>query len=99
MSDSGDRSFEEMHHEVAWMKPSDRRIVREIYEYGGWMKPATLALNLPFTRNHIAGRCRDLTAGGILERHEGAAGYCVTELGKQFLNDELQPSDLPDSVD
>ena len=81
------------------MKPSDRRIVREIYDYGGWMKPATLALNLPFNRNHIAGRCRDLTAGGLLERHAEAAGYRVTELGEMFLNDRLELSDIPPSLD
>lgn len=88
--DSGD----EMHTEVAWMKPSDRPIVKEIADYGGWMKPATLALNAPYTRNHIASRCRVLSDHDLLERHEDTAAYRISDLGEQFLLDALEPADL-----
>ncbi|WP_233274408.1 hypothetical protein [Natrinema thermotolerans] len=63
------------------------------------MKPATLALNLPYTRNHVAGRCRELAAHDLLERHEETAGYRVTDLGRDFLADKLEPADLLDDAD
>ncbi len=93
--DSGD----EMHHQVAWMKPSDRPIVREIANYGGWMKPATLALNVPYTRNHVAARCRVLSDHGLIERHEDTAAYRITSLGERFLSDDIDPSELEDDGD
>jgi len=95
MPDSYDRSGDdEMHHQVAWMRPSDRSIVKEIADYGGWIKPATLSLNLPYTRNHVAGRCRELADHGLLERHDDTAAYRVTELGRDYLADKLEPADL-----
>lgn len=99
MPGSRDRSDDEMHHEVAWMRPSDRSIVRELADYGGWMKPASLAMNLPYTRNHIAGRCRELADHGLLERDEEQAGYRVTDFGNQFLADKLEPADLLDDTE
>jgi len=68
----------------------------EISEYGGWVKPATLALNIPYSRGHIARRCKVLKEHGLLERHEDTAGYRVTDLGKKFLRDELNADDLRD---
>lgn len=94
MLGSSDGADDEMHHEVDWLRPSDRRIVSEISKYGGWMKPASLTLNLPFTRKHVADRCRILSDHGLIERHEDTAAYRITDFGNQFLRDELKPEDL-----
>ncbi|MFB6068739.1 MAG: hypothetical protein ABEJ90_02315 [Halobacterium sp.] len=84
-----------MHRQVAWLKPSDRPILVEIREYGGWLKPATLGLNLPYTQRHVASRCRSLADHGLLERHsESIAGYRLTGLGEDFLDDDLETADL-----
>lgn len=99
MDGSPDDSGDEMHHQVAWMRPSDRSIVKEISDYGGWIKPASLTLNLPYTRNHIAARCRELSDHGLLERHEDTAAYRATDKGREFLADKLEPSDLLDDSD
>lgn len=99
MPDTPNNPGDEMHHAVAWMKPSDRPIVKEISDYGGWMKPATLALNVPYTRNHVASRCRELAEHDLLERHEETAAYRVSDLGKQFLADRLDPSDFESPED
>ncbi len=96
MTDSSDGQDNEMHHQLDWMRPSDRSIVKEIADYGGWLKPATLALNLPYTRNHIAGRCRELADHALLERHDDTAAYRATDLGREFLADKLDPEDIPD---
>ncbi len=96
MPDSPHDSGDEMHHQVAWMRPSDRPIIKEISDYGGWMKPATLALNIPYTRNHIANRCRALSDHGLLERHENTAAYRTTDLGERFLQYQVEASELQD---
>lgn len=86
--------FDEMHREVDWLRPSDRRILVEIRDYGGWIKPATLGLNLPYTQRHVASRCRTLAEHDLLERHEEAAAYRLTDFGRAFLDDELTPDEL-----
>lgn len=85
---------DEMHRRVNWLKPSDRPILAEIESYGGWMKPATLALNLPYTRGHIARRCGELADNNLLERHDETAAYRLTDFGRQFLEDNLDAEDL-----
>ncbi|MFC3477181.1 phage repressor protein [Halobacterium litoreum] len=86
-----------MHRQVAWLKPSDRPILVEIREYGGWVKPATLGLNVPYTQRHVATRCRRLADHEFLERHsEPIAGYRLTDRGRAFLDDELAVEDLDD---
>ncbi|WP_436928174.1 hypothetical protein [Halosimplex amylolyticum] len=96
MSDTSDNEGE-MHREVEWLKPSDRVIVAELAEYGGWMKPSSLALNISYTRRHIARRCQVLSEKGLIDRHEDTAGYRITDFGEQFLNDNLSPEDLANS--
>lgn len=96
MDGSRDDSGEEMHHQVDWMRPSDRSIVKEISDYGGWIKPASLTLNFPYTRNHIAARCRELSDHGLLERHDDTAAYRATDKARDYLADNIDASDLED---
>lgn len=93
-SDDGDGG---MHREVDWLRPSDRPIVRKLAEYSDdWVKAPTLALNLPYTRRHISNRCRELSEHGLLERHEETAAYRLSEKGRDYLADRLEPADLRD---
>lgn len=85
---------EDMHHEVEWMKPSDRPILQELADYGGWMTPRGLSLNLPYTPNWTGQRLRQLTNRGLTERHEDAAGYRITDEGRAFLAGDLDADDL-----
>jgi len=87
---------EDMHHEVEWMKPSDRPILEELAEYGGWMTPRGLSLNLPYTPNWTGQRLRDLSEHGLTERHEEAAGYRITDRGRTFLAGDLDADELED---
>lgn len=94
MNESDD-SKDEMHNRVEWLRPSDYPIVDEISDYGGWMKPATLALNLPYSRDHISRRCLELSKHGLLERYgDNTAAYRITNRGRDYLADELEVDDL-----
>lgn len=93
MSDPTDNE-NEMHRRVDWLKPSDRSILAGLADFDGWMKPASISLNVPYTRRHIARRCQVLADHGLLERHEDTAGYRLTDLGRQFLKDKLKPEDI-----
>jgi len=84
----------DVHHEVEWMKPSDRPILEELAEYGGWMTPKGLSLNLPYTSNWTGQRLRALVNHGLAERHEEVAGYRITERGRKFLASEIDADDL-----
>ena len=87
----------EMHSRVDWLKPSDYTLVSEIADYGGWMKPATLSLNVPYTREHVARRCKELSEHGLLERHEDTPAYRITEQGRVYLAGDLNADDLEES--
>jgi len=93
MSDSRENQ-NEMHSRVDWLKPSDYTIVSEIGAYDGWIKPASLALNIPFTREHVARRCKILAENGLLERHEETPAYRITEKGRAYLAGDLEADDL-----
>lgn len=100
MNPSGGDGDDDMHREVDWLRPSDRPITKKISDYNDdWVKAPTLALNLPYTRRHISNRCRELSDHGLLERHDDAAAYRITDKGRDFLEDNLKPSDLLESDD
>ena len=87
----GDHDNVSMHTEIEWLKPSDRPILR-FYERveGLWIKPASAAHNVSRTRYTIANRTRVLAEAGLLERlDEESPAYRITDLGKEFLRDEL----------
>jgi predicted transcriptional regulator len=93
MSDSRENR-DEMHSQVDWLKPSDWAIVSEIEEYGGWIKPASLSLNIPYTREHVARRCKALAEHGLLERHDETPAYRITEKGRDYLAGDVEAEDL-----
>lgn len=88
-----------MHREVGWMKPADSYILEFLSgcRYKGQpahIKPASVALNLPYSANWIGQRCRALAKRGLLNAADG--GYWISELGEQFLAEELEVEDLLD---
>lgn len=89
---------DEMHRDVEWMVPSDRPILRELRDVGDrWQKPATLALNIAYSRYNIAERLRILAEHDLAERHPQAAAYRITDRGRAFLDDELSAEELEDT--
>lgn len=86
----------EMHRDVSWLNPSDRPILQELADVDGrWQKPATMALNLGYSRYTIAQRLKLLADKGLAERKdENTPAYRITDLGKQFLRNELDKDDL-----
>jgi hypothetical protein len=93
MTDSCENQ-DEMHSRVDWLKPSDYTLISEIGDYGGWMKPATLSLNVPYTREHVARRCKVLAENGLLERHEETPAYRISDRGRAYLSGDLDVEDL-----
>jgi predicted transcriptional regulator len=85
---------EDMHHEVEWMRPSDRPILEELADYGGWMTPKGLSLNLPYTSNWVGQRLRELVEYELVERQKDEPGYKITERGREFLAGDLDADDL-----
>ena len=88
---------EDMYREVDWLKPSDYPLLQEMAKYDGWHTPKSLSLNLPNTRNWVGQRCRKLSEYGLVERHPDEPGYRITDKGHEFLNGNLEPSDLQGS--
>ena len=86
-----------MHREVDWMKPADSYILEflDSCHYNGEparIKPASIALNVPYSANWVGQRCRALAKRGLLNAVDG--GYWVSELGQQFVAGDLDVDDL-----
>lgn len=94
-------SDNEMHRDVSWMTPADRPILQELADVGGrWQKPATLALNMPYSRYHIADRLRTLADHQLVERKsDNIAAYRITDRGRAFLAAEIDVRDLQTVTD
>jgi hypothetical protein len=86
-----------MHREVEWMAPADEYILGFLgaLEYKSSavrIKPASIALNLPYSPNWIGQRCRALAEHALLNSAEG--GYWISDRGRAYLAGELGPEDL-----
>lgn len=74
------------------MKPADPYILDFMASHGARMKPASIALNVPYTSNWVGQRCRSLAKHDLLESSGGA--YWISERGRRFVAGELKPEDL-----
>lgn len=86
-----------LHRYLDWFKPSDRPILLEFRDYGPrkWLTSKAVALNTPYTANHVARRLRTLRDRGFVEPHPDArAAYRLTELGVAFVDDDLSRADI-----
>jgi hypothetical protein len=84
-----------MYRKVDWLRPADRPILSEIANLDGrWIKPASLSLNVSYSRYTVADRCRQLGAHGLVDVHDDVAAYRINDRGLAFLDGELQPRDI-----
>src|SRR6056297_2992539 len=96
MAGQRDGRVERMYRKIDWMKPADQVILQELARYGGWMKPASLKLNVHFSGDWVGQRCRTLTDHNLLERHDDPAegAYRITDRGQEYIEGTLSVSDL-----
>ncbi|MFC7216441.1 hypothetical protein ACFQO4_20495 [Saliphagus sp. GCM10025334] len=85
-----------MHREVGWMKPADTYILDFMASTDAKLKPASIALNVPYSANWVGQRCRELTSRGLLENFPDDGAYKITEKGKQVAEREIDAEDLED---
>ncbi len=78
------------------MKPADTYILEFMAETGAKLKPASIALNVPYSSNWVGQRCRKMAEYNLLEKHEDESAYSITELGKQAVAGNLEPEELED---
>lgn len=84
-----------MYRKVEWLRPADRPILVEIADLDGrWIKPASLSLNVSYSRYTVADRCRALGEHGLVDIHDDVAAYRINDRGRAFLADELEPHEL-----
>lgn len=88
-------SVADMYRKVEWLRPADRPILAEIADLDGrWIKPASLSLNVSYSRYTVADRCRALGEHRLVDVHDEVAAYRINDRGLAFLADELEPHDL-----
>jgi len=85
---------EEMHREVDWMKPADTYILEFMASSGGKLKPASIALNVPYSANWVGQRCRELSTYSLLEHDEEHSAYSITEKGKEVAVRNIDANEL-----
>ena len=84
-----------MYRKVDWLRPADTPILSEIANLDGrWIKPASLSLNITYSRYTVADRCRQLGAQGLLDAHDDVAAYRINDRGQAFLDGDLEPEEL-----
>ncbi|ELZ84431.1 hypothetical protein C453_12831 [Haloferax elongans ATCC BAA-1513] len=86
-----------MRKRADWMKRIDDRIL-EIIRQDGNLTPVALSRDglvprIDIGRQYAGVRCRELTKYGLLERVDKGL-YGITELGEQYLDEELDASKL-----
>jgi len=79
------------------MKPADSYILEFLSScrYKGEparIKPASIALNIPYSANWVGQRCRALAKRGLLNAADGS--YWIAELGEEFVAGGLDVDDL-----
>ncbi|MFP8891819.1 hypothetical protein ACLI4U_18915 (plasmid) [Natrialbaceae archaeon A-CW2] len=85
-----------MHREVGWMKPADTYILDFMASTDAKLKPASIALNVPYSPNWVGQRCRQLAKRDLLEQFPDDGAYKITEKGKRVVDEEIDPADLED---
>jgi predicted transcriptional regulator len=71
------------------MNQTDDRILMLLDESGLLLTPATIAVNLDYTRNWVSKRLSRLLDAGLVERTD-SAHYRITELGQDYIAGEVE---------
>ena len=82
-----------MRPRVDWMTQGDERILEFLYEKEIIASPSVIAANIDYTNEYVSRRCRELTNGELLQRVD-ASNYRLTELGKRFLEGNVDAEEL-----
>ena len=78
-----------------WMQmPTDDRILESL-ESGLRLTPAVIAENIDKSRTHVSRRLSDLTDYGLVEKPKRGY-YEITDLGREYLDGDLNAGDLSD---
>ena len=84
-----------MYRKVDWLRPADRPILSEIAALDGrWIKPASLSLNITYSRYTVADRCRTLGSKNLLDTHDDVAAYRINDRGLAFLDGDLPAHEI-----
>lgn len=83
-----------MRHPDDWMQlPTDDRILEALHSSGMVLSPAVIGKNIDRSREEVTRRLSVLVDYGLVIRVERGY-YEITELGEQYLEGELDASNL-----
>ncbi|WP_276301981.1 hypothetical protein [Halorussus lipolyticus] len=84
-----------MSEQADWMRPEDDHLLALLRaERKDTFN--TIAEQLPLAREEVADRCRTLADHGLVE-HLGSDIYTISPLGREYLDGEVEASDLHES--
>ncbi|ADB63987.1 hypothetical protein Htur_5100 (plasmid) [Haloterrigena turkmenica DSM 5511] len=81
------------------MKPADTYILEFMAQTQAKLKPASIALNVPYSPNWVGQRCRELAKRGLLEHDSENGAYTITENGISVAEREIDAGELEDDGD
>lgn len=87
-------------YRVSWMKPIDYELLEHMklhddVESGYTTTAHVLHLNVGKSKSYTGKRCRELRDRGLFES-PGRAEYRLSELGRRFVDGDVDPSELDD---
>jgi len=82
-----------MRPRVPWMNQCDNRILEFLDETDIVATPFVIASNIDYSRQYVNQRVRILTTNDLLE-NTGEGLYQITDLGRQYLEGNLEKEDL-----
>lgn len=86
-----------MRPRVSWMTRADDAILEFLSETGIAANPSTIAYNIEYNRSYVARRCKTLDDHSLMNRvDEPKAMYEITQLGRDYLNGEVEADVLED---
>lgn len=86
----------DVHRRVDWLKPADKPILQEFAEYGKWMTPPTIYVNVEYADGYVRKRINALANHEFLQRHPEKNAFRITDRGQQYLAADQQLLDLLD---
>nr|WP_245800681.1 transcriptional regulator [Natrinema saccharevitans] len=88
-----------MRKPASWMQlPIDDRILETLESSGLILSPAVIALNIDKSRDEVNRRLSVLVDHELVQRVKRGY-YEITDLGEQYLEGELDASELDESTD
>jgi predicted transcriptional regulator len=90
------RVWIDVHRRVDWLKPADKPILLEFREYGKWMTPPTIYVNVEYADGYVRKRIKALDEHDFLERHPEKNAFRISNRGRQYLEADQQLLDVLD---